>query len=142
MGRKPTVPVKPCINEGCKNEARTGRNQCRPCEHIRLKEKDPVKFAFQSLRRSARRRNKEFTISLEQFTEFCVKTDYIRKKGRKGESYHIDRIDETKGYTIDNIQVLTNSENVKKYLDYRWGGNRMEFVHKVIVENPISDVPF
>ena len=67
---------------------------------------------------NAKRRGKEFTITLEEFTQFCKETNYIAGAGRSSASYHIDRIDETKGYSIDNIQTLTNAENSKKYLKY------------------------
>lgn len=61
---------------------------------------------------------KEFKLTFEEFKKFAIETNYIQGKGKNKTSYHIDRIDETKGYTIDNIQVLTNSENVKKYNSY------------------------
>lgn len=35
-------------------------------------------------------------------------------KGRHADSYSVDRIDNDKGYTIDNIRVLTLSENASK----------------------------
>ncbi|MBA9076096.1 hypothetical protein [Rufibacter quisquiliarum] len=51
---------------------------------------------------------------MEEFTKFCYETDVLHGRGRTATSYHIDRIDDTKGYTLDNIQVLTNAENIGK----------------------------
>jgi hypothetical protein len=51
---------------------------------------------------------------MEQFKQFCQETNYIAGKGRTLLSYSIDRIDNTKGYTIDNIRVITVTENSRK----------------------------
>ncbi len=75
------------------------------------------------LRRNATRRKKEFTITLEFFREFCYATNYIQKKGRSGDAYTIDRIDNDKGYTSDNIRILSAFDNNSKHhrkLVYDW----------------------
>lgn len=131
-----------CSNEGCRRAPRPSRKECDKCAYRRLKEKDPVRYAYLNLRKNAKRRKKNFDITIEEFREWCIKTDYIRGKGKKSDSYHIDRIDETKGYSIDNIQVLTNAENYRKYLDYKWGGESMEYTTRIITQKPIDDVPF
>lgn len=91
------------------------KSECRKCKYKRHKKNDIVKVTYQTLKYNSKRRGKEFTITLEEFREFCVETNYISKKGIESNSYHIDRIDENKGYTKDNIQLLTNTENVYKY---------------------------
>ena len=83
------------------------------------REKHPMKAAYQTLKYNARRRGKEFDLTFEQFEKFAIETDYFIKKGKSKKSYHIDRIDETKGYSIDNIQALENSKNIKKYLKFK-----------------------
>jgi hypothetical protein len=79
-----------------------------------IRQENPVKYAWQNLKDNAKRRGKEFTLTLEEFEKFAVKTAYMHRKGRGRFSYTIDRIDPEKGYTPDNIQVLTNSDNVRK----------------------------
>lgn len=74
-----------------------------------------MKAAFQNLRANAKRRGKEFSLTFDQFKKFAIETNYLAGKGRTSKSFHIDRINEDEGYHIDNIQILTNSENVKKY---------------------------
>jgi hypothetical protein len=76
---------------------------------------NPIHAAYLNLKNNAKRRGKKFTLTLVQFEKFCVKTDYMQGKGKHATSYHIDRIDETKGYTIRNIQVLKNATNLRKY---------------------------
>jgi len=83
------------------------------------RKKYPLKAAYQTLKYNAKRRGKEFDLTFEQFKEFAIKTKYEKKRGVYADSYHIDRIDETKGYTIDNIQVLTNVQNLRKYIDFK-----------------------
>jgi len=77
-----------------------------------------MRSAYNNLKQNAKRRGKDFQITFDDFEVFCVKSNYIAGKGRGAESFHVDRINEDLGYTIDNLQVLTNSENVRKYLKY------------------------
>lgn len=67
---------------------------------------------------SAKKRKKEFSLTFEQFKEFAKKVNLLDGYGKTKHSYHIDRIDERKGYHIDNIQKLTNEKNVHKYKEY------------------------
>lgn len=83
----------------------------------------PLEYAYQTLKDNARRRGKEFSLTLEQFKRFCRKTDYISGKGKTKTSYSIDRIENDKGYTLKNIQILPLGENSKKgckILQYDW----------------------
>ena len=103
-------------------------NYCSKCQRL----KNPEKYAYQTLKDNAKRRGKEFTLTLEQFCKFAIKTNYIAKKGRRKDSIHIDRIRENDGYTEDNIQALTNTQNVRKYLKYYWDGYKMNFKFETI----------
>lgn len=107
-------------------------NYCSKCQRL----KNPEKYAYQTLKDNAKRRGKEFTLTFEQFSEFAVKTSYIARKGRKKDSLHIDRIYENNGYTKENIQTLTNSENVRKYLKYYWDEYNRKMIFKF---NTIKD---
>lgn len=85
-----------------------------------------MKAAFQTLRHNATRRGKVFNLTFKQFEKFCHETLYLAGKGRKNKSFTIDRIDNSKGYTINNIQMLTKSANCRKstktlVYDYRTG---------------------
>ena len=66
----------------------------------------PLEYAYQTTKDNAKRRGKEFTLTLEQFKRFCRKTNYITGKGRTKTSYSIDRIENHKGYTINNTRWL------------------------------------
>ena len=70
--------------------------------------------------REAKRRGHPFTITFTYWLSFVQKTGYMAKKGIMKDSWHVDRIDESKGYVPGNLQVLTNSANVRKYLTYQY----------------------
>lgn len=102
-----------CISKHCRKQAKDG-SLCYSCAKRKYKQNHPVKYAYNTLKQNAKRRGKVFELTFEQFQEFCIKYDYIQGKGVTKESYSIDRIDNSKGYTIDNIQILSVSENSRK----------------------------
>lgn len=82
-----------------------------------------MKAAFQTLRHNSTRRGKVFKLTFAEFEKFCYETKYLAGAGRKKDSFSIDRIDNNKGYLIDNIRVITKSANSRKatkILMYDW----------------------
>jgi hypothetical protein len=104
-----------CCVDGCNKKRATRGRYCWHHRYERSKETDPIGVAYYKLRANALRRGKPFEITRQDFAEFCVKTPYMVGKGRHADSYHVDRIDESKGYVKGNLQILTNRENVRKY---------------------------
>jgi hypothetical protein len=102
-----------CSEHRCSRKM-VARGLCYKHYHRVIRQENPLKYSFQNLKDNAKRRGKEFTLTLEEFEKFAVKTAYMHRKGRGRFSYTIDRINPEKGYTLDNIQVLTNSDNVRK----------------------------
>src|SRR5690242_8318139 len=105
-----------CSVAYCNNKA-TGK-MCSTCRSRKARMSDPVRYSFNNLRNRAKQRGLVFTITLEQFRDWCHKVKYIGFKGRSSESFTIDRIHNDLGYHIDNIQVMTKGANVKKYFSY------------------------
>lgn len=103
-----------------------------------------MRYAYQTSKDNAKRRKKPFDISFEDYSDFAVKVDYLRKKGITATSMHIDCIVDEIGYTKDNIQPLENSQNVKKYLDYRWNPERrkMDYETITIKSERTNEAPF
>lgn len=110
---------KPCKTPGCNNFARKKANYCGTCQIRKYRKNNPLRAAYSNLKSNAKRRGKFFDLTFEQFKNFSIKTEYHIKAGIFKESYHIDRIDETKGYSIDNIHILPNHKNIKKYLEFK-----------------------
>lgn len=108
------------ICDDCGGTAYRNRNVCNTCKNNRFKKNNPHKYFYGKLKNNAKRRGKEFTITLEDFIEFCQDTEYLDGKGRGATSFHIDRDDETKGYVKGNLKKRTNIENVRKYIE--WSG--------------------
>jgi hypothetical protein len=101
-----------------------------------------MRAAYKALRDNAKRRGKEFTLTFDQFKEFCYQTDYIAGRGRTKESYSIDRIDNQLGYTADNIRVMTVADNARKgarVLNYDW---ITKTATVTVRDNSVSDGPF
>lgn len=95
-------------------------DKCDKCRREIYKNKHPLKEAFGSLRRHARARGKDFTLTFEQFKAFAEKTDYMKRKGKTSLSLSIDRIDNSKGYAPGNIQAITLRENTRKQYVPSW----------------------
>ena len=72
-------------------------------------------MVFYWLRKSAKKRNKPFTIELNWFREWIKKTPYMDGRGRFAGGLNIDRIRNEEGYSPDNIQVLEKIQNITKY---------------------------
>lgn len=101
-------------------------NLCCRCNARRWKASNPFAYFFNALRNNARRRGKEFTLTLDEYRDFAIREGLFSPAGTKYPNRSIDRIDQSRGYHLDNIQVLTISENVrKKYTDY-WAKRHAE----------------
>lgn len=105
--------------------------------------------AYGNLKTNAKKRKKEFTITFQDFKEFCIETEYLMGKGRSKTSYTIDRIRDEEGYVKGNLRVLTNSNNVKKENNRRkqlvyvkYGSKSMSFNFVEVKEKDNTDVPF
>jgi hypothetical protein len=107
-----------CWTRDCKNETSKGRRYCNTCRSRKYRERYPLKAMYDALKMNAKRRRKEFTLTFIQFKNFCAQTDYQNKKGRKADSFTIDREDNSKGYSFENIRAITLSENVKRNTEF------------------------
>ncbi len=107
-----------CSVKYCSNKA-VG-SLCSTCRSRKTRMADPVRYAFNNLRNRAKQRGILFTITLEQFRQWCHKVKYVGLPGRSAESYTVDRIHNDLGYHADNIQLMTRRDNVKKYFTYDW----------------------
>lgn len=103
-----------CVTKRCRNDKEKQRKLCWKCTKRRYKKRHPLRNCFNVLKNNAKRRGKEFNLTIEQFRKFAIETSYINKRGRTARKFHIDRIDNSMGYSINNIQSITSSMNAKK----------------------------
>jgi hypothetical protein len=114
--KKPTCKTPYCRNPG--------PGYCSTCRVKKWRKENPVKYAYNNLKKSAQNRNLLFTITFEDFKEWCVKVDYIGRKGRGAQAYTVDRIHNDIGYHLDNIQVMKKRDNVTKFFSYDYRTKR------------------
>jgi hypothetical protein len=108
-----------CIVLQCTNRTK-GRQMCNTCRSRKCRQIDPVRYAYTSLVNHAKARGIICTITLDQFRVWCRKVKYIGFTGRSADSFTIDRRHCDIGYHIDNIKVMKNIDNVKKFFTYDW----------------------
>lgn len=101
------------FNLGCKVS-------CDKCRKRKHRQGHPLRDAYTALKANSKNRGLPFTLTLVDFTKFCLKTNYLQLKGRYKDSMSIDRIHivnedgSPRGYDKDNIQMITKGENNKK----------------------------
>ena len=108
-----------CVVYGCRRTRRRLRRTCHTCNTARWRLRHPEKALYKILKCNARRRDKPFTLSFDHFCEIIKDHDM---GGKEGHCLSIDRIDPTLGYEDGNIQVITISENVKKFNRFKRTG--------------------
>lgn len=107
------ITSKRCASKFCRGRTtHTGHSPfCSKCRTRNFKAKFPLKYAFGKLRARARERGHDFQLTFEQYQKFAVDTGYDQLKGKHAASLSINRKDNSKGYHIDNIEVVTLSHN-------------------------------
>lgn len=80
--------------------------------------KNPEKYLLKSAKRRAERDKKEFKLTVDdiKIPEFCpvLKIKLTEVRSRSDAAPSIDRIDNSKGYTKDNIAVISTKANSYK----------------------------
>jgi hypothetical protein len=87
---------------------------CWRCRSAKLRERHPATYVLNAIRNRARKRKLPFSITLSEFKDWCQRTGYLERRGRKGDSLSIGRIDHDLGYSIGNIQTEPYLENCVK----------------------------
>lgn len=118
-----------CPAYRCKNKIANKKRFCHRHHAQYQKETNPFGYFYSQLKQNAKRRGIEFKLTREEFERFCIKTNYLDLKGKSANSASIDRIDPNKGYEIENIQILSLSENTKK-------------MHRDNSSEPEDEIPF
>ena len=108
-----------CPVRFCRRASRSGGGQSchRLCNTHRSRlwqMQNPERAAYNRLKHHAHERGKVFAITFDQFKTVVGMQDYIDGSGKQRYMLTLDRIENHRGYEPDNIQVLTNGENVAK----------------------------
>lgn len=111
---KNKAPEK-CQNLYCRNESAIGRKVCNTCKSRDYINRNRLLMVWHWIKKSAKKRNIFFNLDKTEFKLFLLKHSYIEYSGRGKNNFTIDRIKPELGYTINNLQVITKSNNSKKY---------------------------
>lgn len=113
-----------CLTKRCNNYAKILYKRktksiyiypfCHKCYSRRFRANNPIYDLFRNLKCSAIKRNIPFEITYKDFVLFCLNTSYDDRTSGRSSSLTVDRIDSSKGYTIDNIQPMDWLENSQK----------------------------
>ena len=96
-----------CSTKRCMRPRKAKRSICAKCEQERYRARNPERAVWRCIKDRAGRNKVEFAIPFEVFVALARAAGY-----GKGSGLHMDRRDATLGYTLDNVQFLTSSENV------------------------------
>lgn len=99
----------------CRNDHAKGRTICNTCKSREYIKNNRPLMVWHWLKKSAKRRDINFDLPKEYFFNFLFMNKYIQNSGRLSEQFSIDRIKPELGYIQGNLQILTKSENTKKY---------------------------
>ncbi len=110
--------MRRCKTPRCKKRPAKARLVCPCCRMREWRKKHPLKAAYAKLRDHARGRGIEFNLPRATFEKLATITGYITQSGLFGQCLTIDRKDNTKGYVIGNVQVMTRSKNTEKQMKY------------------------
>jgi hypothetical protein len=72
---------------------------------------NPILAMYTTLKCNAKRRGKDFTLTFEEWDQFVKEHKMLENRGTEPQSLTVDRIDPTRGYSIDNIRPLSHIEN-------------------------------
>jgi hypothetical protein len=137
--------MKKCATKYCNRKPEGNRQYCSTCRSRKCRQNNILKYTYNNLKSNSTRRGVEFTLTIEDFKKICYETNYIQGKGKSKLSYSIDRIDNSKGYVLENIRILTLSENSRKgskILEYDWYTGYATVVNHTKYFTNNSDNPF
>jgi len=104
-----------CARYGCLNQAGSHKKYCCKHHHQALKRRDPISSIYSHRKQRAKARGHAWGLSLAEFRQWCHQTGYHLGCGKEAHSLSIDRLDNTRGYTLDNIACVPLGANAAKY---------------------------
>lgn len=111
-----------CTKCGTIFEKSSKMTLCKPCNSARVKSLTPEWKMHQRAKQRCKASGREFSIAVEDVVipDYCpilgIKLNMNSgKSGAYSNSPSLDRIDNSRGYTPDNIQVISQKANAMKH---------------------------
>lgn len=140
MAKANTKAKHLCQVKRCRNERAGRRKVCHAHHMSAWRKSNPDKSAYFNLKNHAKSRGIVFSLTFDQFLEIAIKSRYIDNKGCFADNLHFDRINPLLGYSVDNIQVISGSENCSKGATYDKAAHIAQKLKRYEEEN--SNNPF
>jgi len=103
-----------CCAYACTNDPIAKKGGLCHKHYARTRRKNnPIESRYNQFKNNAKRRGKDFTVTFEEFKNFCTKNNYLTP-GRRGQNATIDRRCNVHGYHIWNMQILSLTQNCQK----------------------------
>lgn len=113
-----------CIYFNCRRLAAANRHVCNTCRDRAWRALHPEHHLWNNLKKSARKRGVDFTLTVEEFTEWCRENNFVARVGLAADAASVDRRDPSLGYSKGNLRVLTNEENARLGGALAYSGHR------------------
>ena len=119
-----------CSTKYCRGRRTECHAKCPKCRSRDWRKNNPLRAAWRIIKDRARRKKRQFDLPFESFKAMAEASGYPN-----GRAIHCDRIDPTRGYTLDNIQFITGSENsIKGNIERRTEAYRLFFGYKKVTQ--------
>lgn len=102
-----------CSTRYCLRDTK-GCKFCSTCRSRKTRAKNYILHLYYNIKHRAKARGVVFNLSMGYWFQFCNETSYHLLVGTGAEDMTVDRKDVLRGYEDDNIQMLTNRENIQK----------------------------
>jgi hypothetical protein len=103
-----------CCLQNCTTKAGNRKVYCERHAHAIRKVFDPVGYIYSHRKQRAKQRGHEWSITLDNWRDWCAFNRYHELTGRTAASMSIERKDSAHGYHIWNIATLTLGQNAAK----------------------------
>jgi hypothetical protein len=132
------VEVRYCVTPHCLNVALHSRLICGTCKNRLYRQRNPLRASYIVHKSNAKYREISCTLTLEDWKEFCDRTNYLNLRGKEVGCFVIDRIRHWEGYHKNNIQILSVQANAAKSVREK----REKFLHYRFQTKEEAGTPF
>lgn len=103
-----------CTTVRCLGTPKKNRLECDKCRQRKCRVKNELRTTYIQKRRNAWKDSIEFSLTIEEWEDFCNETNYLNLRGPNGDDMTVGRINHFKGYSRDNIKIQTRIDNSKE----------------------------
>lgn len=108
-----------CLTRWCRGKRDSGAKHCSKCRKRKQKRDNPFQYYYNISKQNAKRRGHYWSLTLSQYKDLWLADPAKWISKINGDRlWSIDRIDVTKGYQFDNVQIIEVWRNVTKWFEH------------------------